>query len=205
MARIKVLEAIAGDDFSWSPGDVVELSEEQAAVWADGHRAERADGEDASGSVEQAPRVVTAVGDELTVVAAVLEDFDAPGTDPDSPPHVRWVVTVELPDAESEPGPSPDGSVEENPQQFAESEAFDPGEHKVDEVLAYLATATQEEALRVLDAEAAANRPRTSIVNARDDILAAARERAAAGEQESAEKAADTSRGGGRGDVIETR
>lgn len=43
MARIVVLEAIAGDDFSWSPGDVVDLAEEEAVKWADGYRAQRVD------------------------------------------------------------------------------------------------------------------------------------------------------------------
>lgn len=201
MAHIKVLEAIAGDDFSWSPGDVVELPQEQAAVWADGHRAEWAEVEDMSGPVEQAPRVVTADGVELTVVAAAREDFDAPGTDEDTPPHVRWLVTVELPD--TEPDPTPDGGGKK--PQPAEVEVFDPAEHKVTEVLDYLATASEEEALRVLDAEAAAPKPRAGIVNAREDTLAAARRRATAGDHESAEKAVDTSRGGGRGDVPETR
>lgn len=201
MPHIKVLEAIAGDDFSWSPGDIVELPQEQAAVWADGHRAEWAETEGETGPVEEAPRVVTVDGADLTVVAAVVEDFDAPGTDEDTPPHVRWLVTVELPDAAPASGPAPDGSAVQEP---VEAEVFDPAEHKVPEVLAYLATASEEEALRVLDAEAAAPKPRAGIVNAREDTLAATRERAAR-DHESSEKAVDTSRGGGRGDVPETR
>ncbi|MFI8531799.1 hypothetical protein ACIGMX_16355 [Streptomyces aquilus] len=203
MPHIKVLEAIAGADFSWAPGDIVELPQEQAEVWADGHRAEWAAADGAAVPVEQAPRVVTADGVELTVVAAVVEDFDAPGTDEDTPPHARWLVTVELPAAGPVPA-SADGTGQE-PQQPAEAAGFDPADHKVDEVLDYLATATEEEALRVLDAEGAAKKPRTSIVGARDGVLAAARERAAAGEQQDSEKAAEDSRGGGRGDVYETR
>lgn len=40
MARIRVLQSVAGLDFSWAPGDVVELDDESAAMWADGVRAE---------------------------------------------------------------------------------------------------------------------------------------------------------------------
>ncbi|MCP3820069.1 hypothetical protein NLX86_18810 [Streptomyces sp. A3M-1-3] len=40
MARIRILEAVAGSDFSWAPGDVVDLGDEEAAKWADGYRAE---------------------------------------------------------------------------------------------------------------------------------------------------------------------
>ncbi|MFE5675105.1 hypothetical protein ACFQ7B_07555 [Streptomyces erythrochromogenes] len=40
MARIRILQGIAGLDFSWAPGDVVELGADAAAVWADGYRAE---------------------------------------------------------------------------------------------------------------------------------------------------------------------
>lgn len=40
MARIRILEAVAGSDFSWSPGDEVDLGGEEAAKWADGYRAE---------------------------------------------------------------------------------------------------------------------------------------------------------------------
>ncbi|MFD0437008.1 hypothetical protein [Streptomyces chartreusis] len=204
MRRIKVLEAIAGDDFSWSPGDVVELPDDEATQWADGHRADWAEAEGVAASVEQAPRVVTVDGRDLEVVSAVVEDFDAPGVEEDQPPHVRWVVTVELPDPEpDDPAPAdPEASAEPKPE---EDEVFDPADHKVDEILAYLATADEEEVLRVLDAEAAAKKPRSSLLNARDTLLAEARERAAGGEQQAAEKAAEVSRGGGRGDGLETR
>lgn len=40
MARIRVLQPVGGVDFSWAPGDVVELDDESAAMWADGIRAE---------------------------------------------------------------------------------------------------------------------------------------------------------------------
>lgn len=44
MARIRVLQAVGGLDFSWAPGDVVEVDEAAAAVWADGVRADLVDG-----------------------------------------------------------------------------------------------------------------------------------------------------------------
>ena len=40
MPQIRVLQAVAGLEFSWSPGQEVEVSDEQATVWADGYRAE---------------------------------------------------------------------------------------------------------------------------------------------------------------------
>lgn len=40
MARIRILQGVAGDAFSWTPGDEVELGDEDAAKWADGYRAE---------------------------------------------------------------------------------------------------------------------------------------------------------------------
>lgn len=40
MARIKVLQAISGLEFSWAAGDVVDLPGDEATKWADGYRAE---------------------------------------------------------------------------------------------------------------------------------------------------------------------
>ncbi|MGW4388207.1 hypothetical protein [Streptomyces sp. NPDC004685] len=152
MARIRILQSIAGLDFSWVAGDVVEVDDEAAEGWADGERAE-------------------------------LAPDDAP-------------VTVALP-----------VPVEED--QADDDAPFDPAAAKVDEVLAYLATADETEALRVLDAEEAAKKPRASITKQREDILESARQRAAedpsAAEQEDAEKAAEASRGGGRSETPETR
>lgn len=44
MARIRILQAVAGLDFSWAPGDEIELGDEEAAAWADGERAELVEG-----------------------------------------------------------------------------------------------------------------------------------------------------------------
>lgn len=40
MALIRVLTSVAGADFSWVPGDEIEIDEAEAAKWADGVRAE---------------------------------------------------------------------------------------------------------------------------------------------------------------------
>lgn len=236
MARIRVLEAVAGDDFSWRRGDVVDLPDEVAAGWADGHRAEWADGDETGGATarpyELPPRVVTAEGVELEVVQAVVETVPDPTAEPESPDPVRWSVTVALPEpvpaadvvadaggtagvspaadgaSPSEDGvdPARDGDVPE-----LRDDGFDPITHNVKDVLAYLAGADGQEAMRVLDLEGASENPRKGITRERDTILQQARdndadrELAASGEQLAAEKAADVSRGGGRGDGIETR
>jgi hypothetical protein len=59
------------------------------------------------------------------------------------------------------------------PEPIVPVETFDPAKSGVDDVLAYLDTADLEEATRVLDAEAAATKPRVSITGKRDEILAA--------------------------------
>ena len=45
MAKIRALVAVAGHDFSWTPGEVYEVSDEDAEKWADGYRAEMAEEE----------------------------------------------------------------------------------------------------------------------------------------------------------------
>lgn len=40
MPRIRVIQAVAGPDFSWNPGDEIDLPGEEASKWADGIRAE---------------------------------------------------------------------------------------------------------------------------------------------------------------------
>jgi hypothetical protein len=219
MARIKVLEAIAGPDFSWSPGDIVSVCEEDAASWADGHRAVLLDdgqepgGEPAPSMFHQQPLVVDEAGEELEVIAATLEDIDPPAGQDNGPRWVRWSVTVRLPG----PGRGPDGGdqaeaeVQEKQDQDGPdapaSAAFDPREHTNRQVLAYLDTVGYEEALRVLDLEATEGENRAGIAKQRDEVLNAARVRdaAASGGPGGAEKAADTSRGGGRGQTPETR
>jgi hypothetical protein len=40
MPQVRILTSAAGPDWDWQPGDVVEMSVERAAVWADGERGE---------------------------------------------------------------------------------------------------------------------------------------------------------------------
>lgn len=40
MPHIRVLQSVAGLDFSWSPGEIVDVDKATAAAWADGERAE---------------------------------------------------------------------------------------------------------------------------------------------------------------------
>lgn len=41
--RVRILQAVSGLDFSWAPGEIVDMDDEVAAGWADGYRAEFAD------------------------------------------------------------------------------------------------------------------------------------------------------------------
>ncbi|MFI6103165.1 hypothetical protein [Streptomyces sp. NPDC051310] len=45
MARIRMLVSVAGDGFAWEAGQEVDLPGPQAAMWADGVRAEMVRGE----------------------------------------------------------------------------------------------------------------------------------------------------------------
>lgn len=71
--------------------------------------------------------------------------------------------------------------VEESEQDGPPGEVFDPSEHKVDEVIDYLDTADADEALRVLDAEAA-GKNRSTITTKAEAILAATTSTAPAGD-----------------------
>lgn len=147
MPRIRILEAVSGLDFSWQPGDIVDLVEEEAAKWADGHR-------------------------------AVWADEERTGQGGGAPPLA----------------------------------VFDPAEHSNREVLAYLTDVGEEEAVRVLDVEAAGQN-RAGIAKERESVLAQARANdAAQAEAEErtsddaiAELAAEASHGGDLRDGIETR
>jgi hypothetical protein len=217
MPHIRVLEAIAGADFSWAPGDVIEVSDDEAAAWADGHRAELASSDEAPGkgspsAVHQQPRVVGEDGQELEVLAATVEEIESPGGVQDGPRWVRWSVTVRLPvSAEDGTGPAapadPADLENEDPEQEATvGKLFDPQEHTNKEVLAYLSTVGEQEALRVFEVEAQGEN-RAGISKNREQVLEAARARDAAegGGQLGAEKAADFSRGGGGEAAPETR
>lgn len=156
MARIRILQGVASPDWSWTPGDVIDLPDEEAARWVDGYRAE----------------YVGVAGDSTGQPSA-------------PPPQVEG-------QSDEESGASGGGRAEGE---------FDPAGHTAPDVLAYLASASEREVMRVLEAEAA-GKGRTSVLKQREALLAQAR---AGGDQRDAEKAAVVSRGGGRGGGIETR
>ncbi|MER7967676.1 hypothetical protein ABTX35_01435 [Streptomyces sp. NPDC096080] len=217
MRRIRVLEAIAGSDFSWAPGDIVEVSEEEAASWADGHRAVLADDGQEQGTapqpsaVHQEPLVIGEDGNPLEVLAATLEKIEPPAGVENPPQFFRWSVTVRLPVPAPADDDSPDAPTDQAEQENKDPEAtvpklFDPVEHTNKEVLAYLSTVGEQEALRVLGLEAEGEN-RAGIAKNRDQVLEAARARDAAtgGGHDGAEKTADYSRGGGGESSPETR
>ena len=43
MPRVRMLASVAGTDFSWIPGQIVDMDDDQAAAWADGVRGELVD------------------------------------------------------------------------------------------------------------------------------------------------------------------
>lgn len=218
MARIRVLEAIAGADFSWAPGDLVDLDDEQAARWADGHRAVLADEHGSSvvqyAAEDRVPLVVGEDGQVLDVIDAQVEEAEPPDGEDDGLTWSRWRVTVRVPVPASDDGSQ---QREADPADLESADAaeeadvpgppFDPREHTNKEVLAYLDTVDEQEALRVLDIEANEGENRAGIGKNRDAVLEGARARGAAvGEgQAGAEKAADHSRGGGGAPAPETR
>lgn len=50
MPKVRVLQPVAGVDFSWTPGEIVELPAAEAAKWADGSRCELVKGSTPAGS-----------------------------------------------------------------------------------------------------------------------------------------------------------
>lgn len=47
MPRVRILQAVAGETFSWRPGEEIDMSAADAKVWADGYRGELVRGEQA--------------------------------------------------------------------------------------------------------------------------------------------------------------
>ncbi|NUP19872.1 MAG: hypothetical protein HOZ81_28090 [Streptomyces sp.] len=199
MARVRILQAVSGLDFSWAPGELVDLDDEQAATWADGVRAELVDEHAIEDATVPAEAQYTAIvmdedGRLLEVLGSTREETEAPEGAPEGSRWVAWTITVGLPAADpTNPEEDEDG----------DGDVFDPADHSVKEVLAYLDDADEQEAQRVLQAEENTPAPRKGIVAERETILARARARAAG--SGAPETTAEASRGGGRGEGIETR
>ncbi|MFF8879607.1 hypothetical protein [Streptomyces flaveolus] len=73
-----------------------------------------------------------------------------------------------------------DPRTQETEQQPTGGDGFDPAEHTVVQVIAYLAEADEQETARVLDVEASGEK-RKGILDRREEFLAEARERADGG------------------------
>lgn len=207
MPRVRILQGVSGLDFAWAPGDIVDLDDEAAAQWADGERAVLVgDGQDEQPEGAPAlehllPVVVGDDGQELEVVAAAIEETDPPEGQDQDRGWVRWSVTVRLPVTVQMD--NTDATLTPADPVTGDGDPYDPSDHPVKDVLAYLEDVGEEEAVRVLQAEENADSPRKGIVGQREDVLARARARA--NDQARVEKAAEASRGGGRGTGIETR
>ncbi len=87
MPSVRILQSVAGLDFSWVPGDVVEMTDESAAAWADGHRgeyvsvpetADEAEPAETPEDVEEAPEVPGAAEEPEQAVEEVPETPEAP-------------------------------------------------------------------------------------------------------------------------------
>lgn len=207
MPRVRILQGVSGLDFAWAPGDIVDMDDEAAARWADGERAVLVD-EDQDEQPEGAPAlehllpvVVGEDGQELEVVAAAIEETDPPEGQDQDRGWVRWSVTVRLPVTVQMDNTDATLTPAEPVTRESDGDPYDPSDHPVKDVLAYLEDVGEEEAVRVLQAEENAENPRKGIVGQREDVLARAR----ANDQARVEKAAEVSRGGGRGTGIETR
>ncbi|MET4925468.1 hypothetical protein P3L51_24465 [Streptomyces sp. PSRA5] len=126
--------------------------------------------------------------------------------DLDETEAAKWADGVRAEYAEPPPPPPPGGSAPPPAPDGNDQEPFDPSAHTIPDVLAYLDTVGESEALRVYELEEAGEN-RAGISKQKDRVL----ERAHARDAEHAatgpsEVAADTSRGGGRGDgALETR
>lgn len=55
MPTVRILQSVAGLDFSWVPGDEIDMTEEQAAAWADNYRGELVEAEKAVKPRAEAP------------------------------------------------------------------------------------------------------------------------------------------------------
>lgn len=53
MTLVRILQGVSGLDFSWAPGELVEMSEEDAELWVDGERAEPFDSDSSRAQLDK--------------------------------------------------------------------------------------------------------------------------------------------------------
>ena len=128
MVAVRMLTGVAGDDFSWRPGEIVDMSEEQAAAWADGVRGERV-----------TPAVLTIGGHPGGVTGVLLDQVrgavrrQRAGSGParettTAPAPPERTSTTGVPDGATPPDRTgmPDGPDPIHPQGTAEPVSPDP-------------------------------------------------------------------------------
>lgn len=74
MPQVRFLQAVAGDDFSYVAGDVVEMPGDQAEAWADGVRGELVRGEMPETPERAAPKAETTAAPTSAKDAAVAAE-----------------------------------------------------------------------------------------------------------------------------------
>ncbi len=70
MTKVRILTSVAGADIAWSAGEIVDMPEEQAAVWADGVRAERVARRPAESATVTPPEAAVPARRENTMASA---------------------------------------------------------------------------------------------------------------------------------------
>lgn len=70
MPKVRILTSVAGADIAWSAGDIVDMTDDQAAAWADGVRAERVARRPAETAVRKPPEAAVPPRHENTMAAA---------------------------------------------------------------------------------------------------------------------------------------
>lgn len=101
MPRIRILQAVAGPDFSWNPGDEIDLPGEEASKWADGVRGELMRGE-ALETPEQAPEPETADVVPSSPEAEQPEPLKRPGKAASKADWLAYAQHLGLPDEDAE-------------------------------------------------------------------------------------------------------
>ena len=83
MARVRFLQAVGGVDYSYTPGEEVDLPGDQAEAWADGVRAELVRGDapetPEATTARHAPRMETTVATPPETVTSKSVDSPAAG------------------------------------------------------------------------------------------------------------------------------
>jgi len=72
--QIRILTSMAGPDFSWAPGDIVDVPEKLAKALADGQRAELIKAEKAKPAAAKAAAPTVASGEPVETAQVALTE-----------------------------------------------------------------------------------------------------------------------------------